>query len=618
MASTATDTHTNGHTNTPVHEHVLRPRPRKAVHSQLSTVSNVSETSSTGDASSYRSALAESGMTRHTHGSPQCAPANVCSGRSTPVPADAPPSVKSISSAKKTARAEQRRRIFPTIEYASRVSHFDPNSDYRDFHGFFNLFWIGLAIMAITTMLRNIKDTGHPMRVQIWYLFTIKTWHLAIADFLMVATTAVSVLMHRVFRAAPANGPLTWKTGGMAIQSLYQVGWLAVWVAVPFWLEWTWTAQVFFLLHTMVLLMKMHSWAFYNGHLCETEKRLRALDNPSGANRDPAYLYPTSEDPLRDQAPKSPKQAKPSEKHDDTNGSSKKRTASSGSSELKPADALLRTGGHESDEEVSDLREDLARELTSPMGNIAYPRNLTWANYLDYLLCPTLCYELEYPRAPNRDWTSLISKIVAVFGCIFLLTIISEEFILPILIESSLRLNPPMAPGILPPSATERLLILAETVSWLLFPFMLTFLLVFLVIFEYALGACAEMTRFGDRQFYNDWWNSTDWMEFSREWNIPVYSFLRRHVYSASRPHIGRMRATVITFLISAIGHEIVMACITKKLRGYGFVCQMLQLPIVMLQRTKLVRGKKTLNNVMFWVSMVMGLSMICSLYVLV
>ncbi|RNJ56727.1 hypothetical protein D7B24_006975 [Verticillium nonalfalfae] len=603
MASTATDTHTNGHTNTPVHEHILRPRPRKAVHSQLSTVSNVSETSSTGDASSYRSALAESGMT---------------SGRSTPVPADAPPSVKSISSAKRSARAEQRRRIFPTIEYASRVSHFDPNSDYRDFHGFFNLFWIGLAIMAITTMLRNIKDTGHPMRVQIWYLFTIKTWHLAIADFLMVATTAVSVLMHRVFRAAPANGPLTWKTGGMAIQSLYQVGWLAVWVAVPFWLEWTWTAQVFFLLHTMVLLMKMHSWAFYNGHLCETEKRLRALDNPSGANRDPAYLYPTSEDPLRDQAPKSPKQAKSSETHDDTDGSPKKRTASSGSSELKPADALLRTGGHESDEEVSDLREDLARELTSPMGNIAYPRNLTWANYLDYLLCPTLCYELEYPRTPKRDWTSLISKIVAVFGCIFLLTIISEEFILPILIESSLRLNPPMAPGILPPSANERLLILAETVSWLLFPFMLTFLLVFLVIFEYALGACAEMTRFGDRQFYNDWWNSTDWMEFSREWNIPVYSFLRRHVYSASRPHIGRMRATVITFLISAIGHEIVMACITKKLRGYGFVCQMLQLPIVMLQRTKLVRGKKTLNNVMFWVSMVMGLSMICSLYVLV
>ncbi|KAJ3476839.1 hypothetical protein NLG97_g9000 [Lecanicillium saksenae] len=146
---------------------------------------------------------------------------------------------------------------------------------------------------------------------------------------------------------------------------------------------------------------------------------------------------------------------------------------------------------------------------------------------------------------------------------------------------------------------------------------MLTFLLVFLVIFEYVLGAMAEITRFADRRFYSDWWNSTDWMEFSREWNIPVHAFLRRHVYSASRPFTGRTGATAITFLISAIGHEIVMACITKKLRGYGFICQMLQLPIVMLQRTKWVRGKRTLNNVCFWCSMILGLSLICALYVL-
>ena len=88
--------------------------------------------------------------------------------------------------------AQQKRRMFPTIDYVDRVSHFDPNSDYRDFHGFFNLFWIGLAIMGITTMLRNMKDTGYPMRVQIWALFADKLWHLAIADFLMVATTAAT------------------------------------------------------------------------------------------------------------------------------------------------------------------------------------------------------------------------------------------------------------------------------------------------------------------------------------------------------------------------------------------------------------------------------------------
>jgi sterol O-acyltransferase len=41
---------------------------------------------------------------------------------------------------------------------------------------------------------------------------------------------------------------------------------------------WTWTAQVFFTLHTLTLLMKLHSYAFYNGHLSQTESRLNDLD----------------------------------------------------------------------------------------------------------------------------------------------------------------------------------------------------------------------------------------------------------------------------------------------------------------------------------------------------
>lgn len=451
--------------------------------------------------------------------------------------------------------------------------------------------------MAITTCLRNIKDTGYPLRVQIWGLFTVKLWHLAIADFLMVATTAVSLPLHKVFRAAPAGGVLTWAKGGMAIQSIYQAIWLAVWIVIPFWLEWTWTAQVFLLLHTMVLLMKMHSYSFYMGHLSETEKRLRALDDPATASKAPAYLYPTPENPLGTVA--SPKQR------------AVEAAAEASSKETKEISTP------NEDDEIAQLREDLARELTSPMGNITYPANLTWANYLDYLCCPTLCYEIEYPRTAAIDWQNLLSKVLAVFGCIFLLTVISEEFILPALTDASIRLDPTLraaAGDSGPLTALEGLLVLAETISWLLFPFMLTFLLVFLVIFEYVLGAFAEITHFADRHFYSDWWNSTDWMEFSREWNVPVYNFLRRHVYSASRPHVGKANATVITFLISAVGHEIVMACITKKLRGYGFICQMLQLPIVMLQKTELVRGKKTLNNVCFWCSMILGLSLVsCS-----
>ena len=258
------------------------------------------------------------------------------------------------------------------------------------------------------------------------------------------------------------------------------------------------------------------------------------------------------------------------------------------------------------------LRDDLATELTSPLGNVTYPANLTIANFADYLLCPTLCYELEYPRTPSRSYFELSVKILAVFGCIFLMTVTSEEFIIPVLSTSQYRLAHTR-------HLTDKALIFAETVSSLLFPFMVTFLLVFLVIFEYTLNAFAEITRFADRRFYTDWWNSLDWLEFSREWNIPVHNFFRRHVYSASRQvRMSKPLATALTFFVSAIAHELVMGCITRKFRGYGFVFMMLQIPFVAIQRLPWVRDQKLLMNILFWIFMILGLSLLCALYVLV
>ncbi|KAK3058400.1 hypothetical protein LTS18_011381, partial [Coniosporium uncinatum] len=253
--------------------------------------------------------------------------------------------------------------------------------------------------------------------------------------------------------------------------------------------------------------------------------------------------------------------------------------------------------GNDHDEETPDidqLREDLAIELTSPLGQVTYPENLSLNNHTDFLFLPTLCYELEYPRTSEIRYLELFYKGLAVFGCVFLMTFTSEEFVIPVLEESAVRLH---ATSVL----SERALIFAETVSRLLFPFMVIFLLVFLAVFEYMLGFFAEITRFADRQFYADWWNSCDWLEFSREWNKPVHHFFRRHVYSASKNHMSRPVATVITFLISALAHELVMGCITKKLRGYGFFGMMLQMPIVMVQRIKQfirnVRAAKTIAD---------------------
>ncbi|KAF7159762.1 hypothetical protein CNMCM5623_005151 [Aspergillus felis] len=489
------------------------------------------------------------------------------SGRSTPISDDAPPSALSISSARKQARA--RTRLFYTINYTPRVSHFDPRSDHHNFRGFFTLFWIALFIMVVTTVLRNIKDTGYPLRVRVWGLLTANVWELGLSDLAMVVSSALVVPLHRLFRS---NGVLRWGRAGVIVQSLFEAVWLVLWINWPFKRRWTWTAQVFLTLHTLVFLMKMHSYAFYNGHLSETERRLASLDKPGPVSLDAAVRYP---DPEPSGHPTHPR-----------NGDTRSKS-------------------------IEEVREDLASELTSPLGRVTYPQNLSLTNYIDYIFCPTLCYELEYPRNKNRQWTELTAKALAVFGCIFLLTLTSEEFIVPVLSEASVQLH--VVHG-----ASEKALILAETISMLLFPFMITFLLVFLVIFEYVLGAFAEITCFADRQFYSDWWNSSDWLEFSREWNIPVHHFLRRHVYFPSLSYFSQPVAMLITFLVSSVFHELVMSCITKKLRGYGFLAMMLQMPIVAVQRSRFFRGKRTLNNVFFWLSMITGLSMMCALYVLV
>ncbi|GAB1209188.1 hypothetical protein APSETT445_007956 [Aspergillus pseudonomiae] len=343
--------------------------------------------------------------------------------------------------------------------------------------------------MVATTALRNVKDTGSPLRVRVWSLLTANVWAMGFSDLAMV----------------------------------------------------------------------IHSYAFYNGHLSETERRLSALDNPGSASIDAAVdRYP-------DPAPRRP----PTQRH----------------------------SSHSRSESIQELREDLATELTSPLGHVTYPQNLTLPNYVDFAFCPTLCYELEYPRSKERSWAEIGLKTCAVFGCIFLLTLTSEEFILPVLSEANTQLH-------LKQSAADKALILAETINMLMFPFMITFLLVFLVIFEYVLGAFAEITCFADRHFYSDWWNSCDWLEFSREWNIPVHHFLRRHVYFPSKARFSQSVAMFITFLVSSVAHELVMSCITKKLRGYGFVAMMLQLPLVAVQQSKYFRGKTTLR--------------MCALYVLV
>lgn len=308
--------------------------------------------------------------------------------------------------------------------------------------------------MVISTMLRNIRETGYPFVFKQRQLFLENLWEMGASDFFMSASTVLSLPLHQVYRRS--RGFLRWRKGGIWVQSAFQATWLAYWVQWPFLRSWTWTAQVFFTLHLLALYMKMHSYAFYNGHLSETKRRLDYLD---AAPRDAdtaveVRRYPTATGLIHEV-----------------------RADSDDDSDHSP----------DREKELKQLREALAVELTSPLGNVTYAQNLTLLNFIDYLCCPTLCYELEFPRTEKRNYAELFYKTLATFGCIFLLTVTSENFIIPVLDEAAMYMQERQ-------SLVEGALVMTETISRLLFPFMVAFLLVFLVIFEYICGAFAEIT----------------------------------------------------------------------------------------------------------------------------
>jgi len=261
--------------------------------------------------------------------------------------------------------------------------------------------------------------------------------------------------------------------------------------------------------------------------------------------------------------------------------------------------------------EIAGLDVELRGKCLS--GDNAYPKNLNIRNFADWTCLPTLVYELEYPRQDQINWWYVAEKTAATFGTIGVMMVISQAYIYPSVAETVRMKEAGM-------SLQERWNELPWLVSDMLFPLLLEQLLSWYVIWECVLNVLAEVTRFADRGFYGDWWNSVSWDQYARDWNRPVHYWLLRHVYhsSISTFHLSKSSATFVTFLLSALVHELVMACLFKKVRGYLLTVQLLQIPLVALSRSKLLKGKNTLGNVVFWIGLFVGPSVLTSFYLLI
>jgi sterol O-acyltransferase len=261
--------------------------------------------------------------------------------------------------------------------------------------------------------------------------------------------------------------------------------------------------------------------------------------------------------------------------------------------------------------EITILDEELRGKCTTT--DNVYPNNLTLYNFVEWTCLPTLVYDLEYPRQERVNWWYVAEKSAATLGVIWVMIIISQAYIYPVVVETVRLKDAGM-------SLDERWKEFPWVVSDMLFPMLLEQLLSWYVIWECLLNVLAEVTCFADRGFYGAWWNSVSFDQYARDWNRPVHNFLLRHVYHSSISffHLSKMQATFFTFLLSAIVHEVLMFCLFKKVRGYLFTFQLTQLPLAAFMKTKMMRSQHTLGNIIFWFGLFIGPSVITSLYLIV
>lgn len=241
---------------------------------------------------------------------------------------------------------------------------------------------------------------------------------------------------------------------------------------------------------------------------------------------------------------------------------------------------------------------------------VKYPDNLTLSNFFWYTMYPTCVYEVDYPRTDRIRWGYLFRKVIEVFAIIWIILVYSEQYMYPLATKAIGLRNEPVI---------DRLWLYPLLIFDLFGPFVNIYMLVFYLIWESILNAIAELTRYGDRQFYRDWWNSQTWDKFARDWNMPVHHFLSRHVYHSTIfwLKLSKPAAATCTFVLSAMMHELVMYVIFGRLRGYLLLAQLSQLPLEALTLVPAIKRRKTIGVTLFWIGMAIGPSVLCSLYLI-
>lgn len=218
--------------------------------------------------------------------------------------------------------------------------------------------------------------------------------------------------------------------------------------------------------------------------------------------------------------------------------------------------------------------------------------------YFLFTWVPTLIYRNAYPRTPQRKWGVVALNLIEAALCIFYTYTIFATFCVPEFENTAQHLG------------DVRTLVLSVFNSML--PSILVYLLAFFGLLHAWFNAFAELTRFADRQFYQDWWNSTTFSVYYRKWNMVVHDWLYNYLYMDALV-LGKTGAMLSTFIVSALVHEYIIAVAMGFLYPVLFV-MFLGVGVLYVKVTEMFRASR-FSNTFFWTNLIIGNGLLMVLY---
>ncbi|XP_037944907.1 sterol O-acyltransferase 1-like [Teleopsis dalmanni] len=244
------------------------------------------------------------------------------------------------------------------------------------------------------------------------------------------------------------------------------------------------------------------------------------------------------------------------------------------------------------------LKVDDSAEDTSDNGLFLIPK---FGRYLYFLFAPTLIYRDSYPRTSHIRWKFALTRLMEVVAVAFICSYLHERYIRAHFLNMCLE--------------EVHVSTVIVKIFGMFMPSIIIFLCGFYTVLHSWLNFTAEILRFGDRLFYKDWWTSSSFDAYYRNWNIVVHDWLYEFIYKDFYQHVlkgSKAAAAFMVFLISAVVHEHILSLALQSffpvLFFFFFV---FSVPMFYITRNL----PKTFGNVLLWGLLVVGNGIVISLY---